>query len=125
MSSIAVPMTNGFIGEFLILLGSYQYSPWVAVFSVTGVVLGAAYMLWMVKRVFFGPKGEIVLAAEKDSHHALYDLSPREVLVLVPLVVLIFWMGLFPNQFMNYSKTSVDYLIQNKNQYMLLGAGER
>lgn len=125
MSSIAVPMTNGFIGEFLILLGSYQYSPWVAAFSVTGVILGAAYMLWMVKRVFFGPKGEIVLASEKDPHHHLYDLSPREALVLVPLVVLIFWMGLFPNQFMNYSKTSVDYLIQNKNQYMLLGAGER
>ncbi len=125
MSSIAVPMTNGFIGEFLILLGSYQYSPWVAALSVTGVILGAAYMLWMVKRVFFGPKGELVLAAEKDPHHHLYDLSPREVLVLVPLILLIFWMGLFPNQFMNYSKTSVDYLIKNKNQYMLLGAGER
>lgn len=125
MSSIGVPLTNGFIGEFLILLGSFQYSPWVAAFSVTGVVLGAAYMLWMVKRVFFGPKGEIVLASEKDPHHHLFDLSPREVLVLVPLVVLIFWMGLFPNQFMNYSKTSVDYLIQNKSQYMLLGAGER
>jgi NADH-quinone oxidoreductase subunit M len=125
MSSIAVPLTNGFIGEFLILLGSYQYSPWVAAFSVTGVVLGAAYMLWMVKRVFFGPKGEIVLAAEKDSHHHLHDLSRREFAVLVPLILLIFWMGIFPNQFMNYSKTSVDYLIKNKNQYMLLGAGER
>lgn len=125
LSSIAVPMTNGFIGEFLILLGSYQYSPWVAALSVTGVILGAAYMLWMVKRVFFGPKGEIVLAAEKDDHHHLYDLDLREVLVLAPLVLLIFWMGLFPNQFMNYSKTSVDYLIKNKNHYMLLGAGER
>jgi NADH-quinone oxidoreductase subunit M len=118
-------MTNGFIGEFLILLGSYHYSPWVAAFSVTGVILGAAYMLWMVKRVFFGPKGEIVLASENDSHHHLFDLSLREVLVLAPLIVLIFWMGLFPNQFMNYSKSSVDYLIKNKSQYMLLGAGER
>jgi NADH-quinone oxidoreductase subunit M len=123
MSSIAVPMTNGFIGEFLILLGSYHYSPWVAAFSVTGVILGAAYMLWMVKRVFFGPKGEIVLASEKDSHHHLFDLSLREVLVLAPLIVLIFWMGLFPNQFMNYSKSSVDNLIKNKNQYSLLADG--
>jgi NADH-quinone oxidoreductase subunit M len=123
MSSIAVPMTNGFIGEFLILLGSYHYSPWVAAFSVTGVILGAAYMLWMVKRVFFGPKGEIVLASEKDSHHHLFDLSLREVLVLAPLFVLIFWMGLFPNQFMNYSKSSVDNLIKNKNQYSLLADG--
>jgi NADH-quinone oxidoreductase subunit M len=125
MSSIAVPMTNGFIGEFLILLGSYHYSPWVAAFSVTGVVLGAAYMLWMVKRVFFGPKGEIVLASEKDAHHHLFDLSPREVLVLAPLILLIFWMGLFPNQFMNYSKSSVDHLIKNKNQYTLLSGGEK
>lgn len=121
MSSIAVPMTNGFVGEFLILLGSYIYNPWVAALSVTGVVLGAAYMLWMVKRVFFGPKGEIVLAAEKDTHHPLLDLSKREMLVLTPLVVMIFWMGLFPNHFMDYSRVSVDYLIKNKHNYTLLG----
>lgn len=117
MSSIAVPLTNGFVGEFFILLGSFQYSPAVAVLAVTGVVLGAAYMLWMVKRVFFGPKGELVLAAEKDAHHPLHDLSAREVVVLVPLVVMIFWMGIFPNHFMNYSKVSVDYLIKNKSNY--------
>lgn len=117
MSSIAVPLTNGFVGEFFILLGSYQYSPAVAVLAVSGVVLGAAYMLWMVKRVFFGPKGELVLAAEKDAHHPLHDLSAREVAVLVPLVVMIFWMGIFPNHFMDYSKVSVDYLIKNKSNY--------
>lgn len=117
MSSIAVPLTNGFVGEFFILLGSYQYSPAVAVLAVSGVVLGAAYMLWMVKRVFFGPKGELVLAAEKDADHPLHDLSAREVAVLVPLVVMIFWMGIFPNHFMNYSKVSVDYLIKNKSSY--------
>ena len=121
MSSIAVPMTNGFIGEFLILLGSYEYSPWVAVLSVTGVVLGASYMLWMVKRVFFGPKGEIVLASEHDDHHALHDLNSREVAVLIPLLLMIFWMGLFPNHFMDYSKASVDYLIKNKTDYMVPG----
>ena len=119
MSSIAVPLTNGFIGEFLILLGSYQYSPVVAAFSVTGVVLGASYMLWMVKRVFFGPKGEIVTVAEHDKHHALHDLSLREVCVLAPMIVMIFWMGIFPNHFMDYSKASVDYLIKNKANYTL------
>lgn len=119
MSSIAVPMTNGFIGEFLILLGSYQYSPIVAVFSVTGVVLGASYMLWMVKRVFFGPKGELVVLAEHDKEHALHDLSVREMCVLAPMLVLIFWMGLFPNHFMDYSKTSVEYFIKNKSNYIL------
>lgn len=120
MSSIAVPMTNGFIGEFLILLGSYKYNPWVAAFSVLGVVLGAAYMLWMVKRVFFGPKGEIVTHAEQDKHHALDDLSMREWVLLVPMVVFVFWMGIFPNHFMRYSKISVDYLINNKGNYNLM-----
>lgn len=119
-SSIGVPLTNGFVGEFLILLGAYKYNPWVATFSVTGVILGAVYMLWMVKRVFFGPKGEIVLNSEKDKHHVLSDMSVREWVVLVPLVILVFWMGIFPNHFMNYSKASVDYLITNKSSYNLV-----
>jgi NADH-quinone oxidoreductase subunit M len=119
MSSIAVPMTNGFIGEFLILLGSYKYNPWIACVSVSGVVLGAAYMLWMVKKVFFGPAGEIVNHAAHDSEHALHDLSAREIAVLAPMVVMIFWMGLFPNHFMDYSKKSIDHLIANQQNYSL------
>lgn len=119
MSSIAVPMTNGFIGEFLILMGAFKYSTVAAAVSVTGVVLGAAYMLWMVKRVFFGPKGEIVKHAEEDAHHALHDLSLREWIVIVPMIIMIFWMGLFPNHFMDYSKKSVDHLIENKSNYVL------
>lgn len=122
MSSIAVPMTNGFVGEFLILLGSFQYHWSVAAFAVTGVVLGAAYMLWMVKRVFFGPKGEIVTHAEHDKEHALHDLDAREIAVLIPLVLMIFWMGLFPNDFMKYAKPSVDYLIEHQGNYNIPGA---
>ncbi|AZZ38214.1 Fe-S-binding domain-containing protein [Bdellovibrio sp. qaytius] len=119
MSSIAVPLTNGFIGEFLILMGTFQFSPLAAGISVTGVILGAAYMLWMVKRVFFGPKGEIVTHAEEDKEHALHDLSLREWAVMTPLIILIFWMGIFPNHFMDYSKKSVDHLIANKHNYTL------
>ncbi len=115
LSSIAVPLTNGFIGEFLILLGTFQAAPVYAYFAVTGVVLGAAYMLWMFKRVFFGEKGELV----KDEHHPLHDLSVREVVVLVPLVILVFWMGLFPNHFLNWTKSSVDHLVANKSKYYL------
>src|SRR5690606_33639352 len=59
-SSIAVPMTNGFVGEFLILFGTFQKSKTFAVLAVTGVILGAVYMLWLVKRVFFGEEGGIV-----------------------------------------------------------------
>lgn len=119
MSSIAVPMTNGFVGEFLILLGSFQYAPWVGAVAVTGVVLGASYMLWMVKKVFFGPAGEIVQHANQDKEHALHDLTLREICVMFPILVLIFWMGLFPNTIMDYSKKSVEHLLANKQNYTL------
>ncbi len=115
LSSIAVPMTNGFIGEFLILLGSYEANSVATYFAVTGVVLGAVYMLWMFKRVFFGTAGELV----KDAHHPLLDLNAREIGVMVPFVILIFWMGLNPNQFLNFSKSSVDHLVNNRHTYQL------
>lgn len=115
LSSIAVPMTNGFVGEFLILLGSFQANPWYAYFAVSGVVLGAVYMLWMFKRVFFGPEGELV----SDKHHPLKDLNYREIAVLTPLVILIFWMGLFPNTFLNITKASINHLVQDRMEYNL------
>jgi NADH-quinone oxidoreductase subunit M len=116
LSSIAVPMTNGFVGEFLILLGTFQaYSPF-AYAAVTGVVLGAVYMLWMFKRVFFGEKGELVA----DSKHPLHDLSVREIAVMAPLILMIFWMGLFPNQFLNVSKASIENLVENRASYQLM-----
>ncbi len=115
LSSIAVPLTNGFVGEFLILLGTFQTNKTIAAIAVLGVIFGAVYMLWMFKRMFFGQKGELV----KDDHHPLLDLSAREIVVLVPLVILIFWMGLFPNDFMKWSEVSVKHFIQNKNTYSL------
>jgi NADH-quinone oxidoreductase subunit M len=115
MSSIAVPMTNGFVGEFMVLLGTFEASRPFAIAAVTGVILGAVYMLWMVKRVFFGPAGELV----KDAHHPLHDLSAREIAVMVPLVVLIFWMGLKPNFFLDYSKASLDHFVKNRDNYRL------
>ncbi len=115
LSSIAVPMTNGFVGEFLILLGTYQAEKGFAYVAVSGVVLGAVYMLWMYKRVFFGPKGELVM----DEKHPLKDLNWREIAVMVPLVLMVFWMGLFPNHFLNKSKMSIQHLVQNRNSYFL------
>ena len=114
-SSIAVPLTNGFVGEFLILLGTYKAQPMAAIFAVTGVVLGAAYMLWMCKRVFFGEKGPLV----SDVHHPLKDLNLREFVILVPFVIMVFCMGLFPNMFLKWSEASIDYLIKNKASYEL------
>ncbi len=114
-SSIAVPLTNGFVGEFLILLGTYKAQPLAAIFAVTGVVFGAAYMLWMCKRVFFGEKGPLVA----DEHHPLHDMNLREIVVMVPFVVMVFWMGLFPNTFLKWSEVSIDYLIKNRSNYEL------
>lgn len=120
MSSIAVPLTNGFVGEFLILLGTYLAQPAYAYVAVLGVILGAAYMLWMVKRVFFGAQGELV-----QKYSGKLDIGLREGLVMAPLVVLIFWMGILPNTFLNWSKASLEHLAQNKNAYRLVVYGEQ
>jgi NADH-quinone oxidoreductase subunit M len=119
-SSIAVPGTNGFVGEFYILMGSFIKNKVFGAIAVTGVILGATYMLWMCKKVFFGPKGELVKGSTfENSNPVLKDVTLREVVVLAPLVVLIFWMGLFPNQFLKYSKSSIEFLIENKADYKL------
>lgn len=115
LSSIAVPLTNGFIGEFLILMGAYQAHPGFAAVAVTGVILGATYMLWMFKRVFFGEKGQLIMEAD----HPLTDLNAREIAVLTPLVILVFWMGILPNHFIDYSKSSVEHLVNNRTMYSL------
>ncbi len=114
-SSIAVPLTNGFIGEFLILLGGFQANKIIGGLAVLGVVLGAAYMLWMVKRVFFGAESALV---EKYKKVGL-ELNLREFAVLVPFVVLIFWMGIFPNHFLKYSKVSLEHFVENRANYEL------
>jgi len=113
-SSIAVPMTNGFVGEFLILFGAFQAEPVFAYVSVLGVILGAAYMLWMVKKVFFGQEGEM-----SQKHSDMTDLNMRELLTLAPMIVLIFWMGIVPNHFLQFSEKSLQHLIDNKSNYEL------
>jgi len=120
LSSIAVPGTNGFIGEFLILMGTFIHSPWMGVVAATGVVFGAVYMLWMFKRVFFGEAGNIV------RHHkeVLTDLSLREKVVLAPMILFAIWMGVFPQHFLKWSKPSLDHFIANKGQYHLQIKGE-
>lgn len=114
-SSIAVPLTNGFVGEFLILFGSFAANKIYAAFAVLGVVLGAVYMLWAVKRVFFGGPGQLI----RDAHGTSLDINVREMVVLAPFVILIFWMGIFPSDFLNWSKASIDHLVQNRAHYEL------
>lgn len=116
LSSIAVPLTNGFIGEFLILLGTFQADKAIGSIAALGVIFGAVYMLWMFKKIFFGKPGEVV---EGDPEHQLHDLSLREILVLVPMVVLVFWMGIFPGDFLKLSEASIKHLVENHNNYQL------
>ena len=89
LSSAALPGTNGFVGEFLILLGLWQSAPILAVFSALGVIFGAVYLLWMFQRVMLGP-------VTGDENKKLKDLSVREMVVLAPLLIAVFWMGLMP-----------------------------
>lgn len=104
LSSVALPGTNGFVGEFLILLGSFRTNRVVTVIGTTGVIFGAVYMLWMFQRVFFGP------VRDRENEH-LKDLSFRELAVLCPLIVAIFGMGIFPNFFFSKTTPSIERLI--------------
>ncbi len=104
LSSIGVPSTNGFIGEFLILLGTFKVNKAAAVLAATGVILGAVYMLWMFQRVFYGK-------VTNPKNLNIPDLNLRELVYLAPLIVFIFWIGLFPNFFLNKMHKSVDHFI--------------
>jgi NADH-quinone oxidoreductase subunit M len=105
LGSIGLPGTNGFVGEFMILLGAFRVHPWAAAVATTGVVLGAVYMLTMYKHVVFGPLGKSA-ALEK-----LGDLSAREVVAVLPIVVLIFWIGIYPKPFLNRIEPTVEVLL--------------
>ncbi len=92
LASVGLPGTSGFIGEFLVLVGAYQVSTTVTAFAATGVVLGAAYMLYLYKRVVFG---ELV----KSDVKAMKDVDGREVAIFLPMIGLVFWMGIYPSSF--------------------------
>jgi len=103
LASVGLPGTNGFIGEFLILLGSFITRPWAAVFAATGLILGAWYMLWLYQRIFFNSVNDKVLN--------LPELNRREIITLVPMVLLIFWIGLYPNALLSFMHESVSHLL--------------
>lgn len=105
LSSIALPGTNGFVGEFLILSGSFRSFPIPTMIATSGVILSAVYMLWMVERVFFGP-------LKQETLGSLKDMKWREVLTMVPLVILILWMGLKPNFFLKKIDLATNTLVE-------------
>jgi NADH-quinone oxidoreductase subunit M len=105
MSSIGLPTLNGFVGEFTILVGAFQRVWWWGLLAAIGIVLGAAYMLWMFQRVFFGP-------LTNPENKGLKDLTGREILYLAPLVVLCFWIGLYPKPFFRVLEQPVRYVVE-------------
>jgi NADH-quinone oxidoreductase subunit M len=104
MASIALPGTAGFPGELLVIVGAFTVNPWVAFGAALGMILGAAYMLWLYRRVIFGQ-------VTKQDLRALLDLSPREIAVFAPLVLLTLWMGVYPSSFLSFFETSVAALV--------------
>ena len=115
LSSIGLPGTNGFVGEFLVLLGAFKTSfAWAAV-AATGVILSACYMLWMYQRVVFGP-------VTHEENNRLGDLTLRERLVFAPLLVLIFWMGCMPQPFLDRMQPALDRTLELTQQRAVLSA---
>ena len=104
LSSVGLPGLNGFIGEFLILAGSFQTHPRATVIAATGVILAAVYLLWLVQRVFFGP-------ITNEENRSIPDIKWNELAAVVPLIVLMVWIGLYPNVFLRKMTPSVTQLL--------------
>src|SRR5512140_3381385 len=114
LSSMGLPGLNGFVGEFTIRLGAFGSkaigSPWFAAISALGVIMAAIYNLYMFQKMFLGPEGGIVEEVKKHGH-ALRDMNWREIATVVPLLVFIFWIGLYPAPFFRLMGPSVDKLV--------------
>jgi NADH-quinone oxidoreductase subunit M len=106
MANVGLPGTSGFIGEFLTTVGIFRVNTWVAVFAATGVILSAAYMLWLYRRTIFG-------AIDKQRIKELLDISIREKFIVYPLMVVIIFFGIYPAPVFDASAASVDLLINN------------
>ncbi len=106
LASVGLPGTSGFVGEFLIMLGVFEVSTWAALLIASGMVLGAAYMLYLYRRVIFG-------RLTKDDLKSILDLDAREMLIFAPLVFLVLWMGIYPAPFLDIISMSVTNLVDN------------
>jgi NADH-quinone oxidoreductase subunit M len=113
MGSIGLPGTSGFVGEFLVLVGALQVNFWLALLGSFGMILGAAYMLYLYRRVIFGK----ITRADLKS---ILDLSPREITIFAPLVVLTLWLGVYPTSFSSFFESSVGAMVQSHDQAMIL-----
>ena len=107
LAAIGLPATNGFIGEFLILLGGFTANKLAGVLASIGIIIGAGYMLWLYQRVFFMEMGEKVVG--------LTDMDVRETITLLPMLVLVLWIGVYPSSFLGFLHASVQHLLERVN----------
>jgi NADH-quinone oxidoreductase subunit M len=104
MAAVGLPGTSGFVGEFLAMMGTYELSTWAAIFATTGIILGAAYMLYLYWRIAYG-------AARTAEAAAMTDLNRREWLLLAPIAAVVLWMGIYPESFMAPMRADVGRLL--------------
>jgi NADH-quinone oxidoreductase subunit M len=109
LSSVGLPGLNGFIGEWLILLGSFQAAPWITAVAVTGVIFGAIYLLMATRKLLYGP-------VVHEENKGLPDLNARELVTMVPICVLCLWIGVAPNAFLDKTTGSIDALVISVRQ---------
>ncbi len=105
MASVGLPGTAGFVGEFLVLVGAFKVSFWLALLGSSGMILGAVYMLFLYRRVIFG-------VITRDELRNILDLSPREIAIFVPLIALTLWMGVYPSSFTQFFDASVHAMVE-------------
>ena len=112
LSSIGLPGTSGFVGEFLILISAYQINEFLALFSGVGIILGACYMLWLYKRVILGSINKKI--------GDISDIDIREFFIFLPLVVLVLWIGIYPESFISGYRESISNLINSLNERIVI-----
>jgi NADH-quinone oxidoreductase subunit M len=106
LANVGLPGTSGFVGEFLTMLGAYLHNSWIAIFAATGVILSAAYALFLYRRIIFG-------SLVKPALQTIEDLTPREVAILAPLVVITIALGFYPTPVTNVTTPAVAKLIHD------------
>jgi NADH-quinone oxidoreductase subunit M len=112
LASLGLPLLNGFIGEFLILQGAFAVN-WIwAAFAVSGIVLGAAYLLWLYQRTIFG-------TLDKPENQKLTDLNWRERWTLIPIIVLCIWIGVYPKPFLKVIEVPVQQIVERVSPEMM------
>ncbi len=115
LASVGLPGTGGFVGEILVLVGAFKANSWVAALAATGVILGAAYMLYLYRRIIFGQ-------LTKESLLKIADMDRREMAVFAPLLILTLWMGIYPSSFLDVMHVSVQHLLDQVQTSLAAGA---